>query len=247
LALRYLDGVLVELIAPNSRVLYWKPYSEQRFERVDIAERFDVPPHIASLVVAGQRSQPRVLGVEGVTAVVVPEHGVGMLYAHGKLDRLLGPGLHAFYRFNRDLKAEVVDLRVQAMEVTGQEILTRDKVALRVNLSAGYRIGDAKLAFGRQAKPADTLHRALQFGLRAAVGTRTLDELLESRDALDAVLASHVRQAIEGFGLIVESVGVKDIVLPGDMQAILAKVVEATWPAFLSLLDLAQPRPSGRS
>ncbi len=60
----------------------------------------------------------------------------------GELARTLLPGLHAFWRFNRAVKVESVDLCWQTLEVSGQEILTRDKVSLRVNLSAVYRVAD---------------------------------------------------------------------------------------------------------
>ncbi len=93
------------------------------------------------------------------------------------------PGLRAFCRFGRDVRVEFVDLRLQVIEVAGQEILTKDKVPLRVNLNAGYRVTDVLVAFAKQAKPVDYLYKELQFGLRAAVGTRTLDELLENKVA----------------------------------------------------------------
>jgi regulator of protease activity HflC (stomatin/prohibitin superfamily) len=247
-ALRYENDVLVELIAPNARRLYFKGYTEFRHEAIEIAERFEVAPAIASVIVYGARAGRKVEGAEaGVLPVPVPEHFVGVLFVDAKLERLLDPGLHAFYRFNRDLRVEFVDLRLQAIEVSGQEILTKDKVALRVNLTAGYRIADVKLAFAKQAKPVDYLYRELQFGLRAAVGTRTLDELLENKGVIDEVVSDHIRKVVDGFGLTVESVGVKDIILPGDMKAILTKVVEAEKSAQASVIRRREETAATRS
>jgi regulator of protease activity HflC (stomatin/prohibitin superfamily) len=152
---------------------------------------------------------------------------VAVLYVDGKVEALLDAGLHAFWKFRREIGAELVDLRLQVLEVAGQEILTRDKVSLRVNLTAGYRVVDVLAAYAKQAKPMDFLYKELQFGLRAAVGTRTLDELLENKSVIDEVVEAHIRRRVAGFGLEVDSVGVKDIILPGEMKAILAKVVEA--------------------
>jgi regulator of protease activity HflC (stomatin/prohibitin superfamily) len=95
----------------------------------------------------------------------------GTVWIDGKVQRLLVPGSYAFWKFNRNVTVELVDLRLQAVEVQGQEILTRDKVALRLNLSATWRFTDVLTAFTQLAKPADHLYRELQFGLRAAVGT----------------------------------------------------------------------------
>src|SRR5512134_2053069 len=248
-ALRYENGVLVELIAPNARRLYFKGYTETRHEVIDIAERFEVPPVVERLLVFGGRTGKAVVGVgpESMFAVPLPEHSVGLLYVDGKLDRVLEPGLHVYFRFNRDLKSDLVDLRLQAIEVSGQEILTRDKVALRVNLTAGYRISDVRVAFAKQAKPVDYLYKELPFGLRAAVGTRTLDELLENKGVIDEVVSVHIRKAVDGFGLIVESVGVKDIILPGDMKAILTKLVEAEKAAQANVIRRREETAATRS
>jgi regulator of protease activity HflC (stomatin/prohibitin superfamily) len=247
-ALRYDNGVLVELIAPNARRLYFKGYTEVRHEVIDIAERFEVAPALAAVIAYGARTGHKVQGAEvGVFPVPVPEHFLGVLFVDGKLHQLLEPGLHAFFRFNRDVRVEFVDLRQQAIEVSGQEILTKDKVALRVNLTAGYRISDVRVAFAKQAKPVDYLYRELQFGLRAAVGTRTLDELLENKGVIDEVVSAHIREAVDGFGLIVESVGVKDIILPGDMKAILTRVVEAEKSAQANVIRRREETAATRS
>jgi regulator of protease activity HflC (stomatin/prohibitin superfamily) len=87
-----------------------------------------------------------------------------------------------------------VDLRLQALEVTGQEILTRDKVALRLNLSATGRFTEVLEAYKELAEPAEHLYRELQFGLRAAVGTRSLDELLENETVIDEVVTAALRR-----------------------------------------------------
>ena len=127
----------------------------------------------------------KVAGVDGVFVAQVPQYHVAVLYVDGKVHGLLEAGLHYFWKFNRDVKAEIVDLRLQVLEVAGQEILTQDKVTLRVNLTAGYRVTDVLTAYAKQAKPMDYLYKELQFGLRAAVGTRTLDELLENKSVID--------------------------------------------------------------
>jgi regulator of protease activity HflC (stomatin/prohibitin superfamily) len=170
--LRSENGVLVEVLAPGTRRLYWKGLVDVRIEVIDIGASADVPPALAARLVQTQLRQRAVAGLAGVLQVQVPEHGTGVLSVDGKVDRLLAPGAHAFWKFNRQVAVELVDLRLQALEVSGQEILTRDKVALRLNLSATWRFTDVLKASTQLAKPVDHLYRELQFGLRAAVGTR---------------------------------------------------------------------------
>ena len=244
--LRIENGVLAEVLAPNTRRLYWKGYIDVRVDKVDVANDFAIDPQLVPQLVAGTRA--KVTGAaENVLALLVPEHHVVVLYVNGKAERLLEAGLHAFWKANRDLRGELMDLRLQVLEVAGQEILTKDKVTLRVNLTAGYRVSDVLTAFSKQAKPVDFLYKELQFGLRAAVGTRTLDELLENKTVIDEVVGDHIRRRVAGFGLEVESVGVKDIILPGDMKLILAKVVEAEKAAQANVIRRREETAATRS
>lgn len=186
-------------------------------------------------------------GLTGVLLAQVPAYHVGMLKIDGKIARLLEPGVAAFWRFARDVAVELVDLRLQALEVGGQEILTRDKVALRLNLSATWCYADVLHAFGQLQKPVEHLYRELQFALRAAVGTRSLDELLEDKQAIDDVVIAQVRTRLAQSGVDVRSVGVKDIVLPGDMKTILAQVVEAEKSAQANVIRRREETAATRS
>jgi regulator of protease activity HflC (stomatin/prohibitin superfamily) len=246
-ALLYKNGVLDEVLAPNTRRLYWKGYIEVRHEVVKVADELAIEPKLAAQLV-NAAGQARVAGAaNAVLVTVVPEHAVGVLYVDGKVHGLLPAGRHAFWKFDRELRVDHVDLRLQVLEVAGQEILTRDKVTLRVNLTAGYRVSDVLIAFSKQAKPVEFLYKELQFGLRAAVGTRTLDELLENKTVIDEVVGDHIRRRVAGFGLEVESVGVKDIILPGDMKLILAKVVEAEKAAQANVIRRREETAATRS
>ncbi|HEX2011747.1 MAG TPA: SPFH domain-containing protein [Roseateles sp.] len=245
--LRSENGVLVEVLAPGTRCLYWKGLVDVQVEVIDIGASADLPPALAARLVQTQLRQRAVAGLAGVLQVQVPEHGTGVLSVDGKVERLLAPGSHAFWKFNRQVAVELVDLRLQALEVSGQEILTRDKVALRLNLSATWRFTDVLKASTQLAKPVDHLYRELQFGLRAAVGTRSLDELLENKSVIDEVVTAQVRDRLASYGLALDSVGVKDIVLPGEMKTILAQVVEAGKAAEANVIRRREETAATRS
>ncbi|PZP32425.1 MAG: hypothetical protein DI603_10360 [Roseateles depolymerans] len=245
--LRSENGVLVELLPPESRRLYWKGLVDVQVEVLSLEASAELP---AALTARLQQTQlrPRALaGLAGVLQVVVPEHGAGLLWVDGKVERLLLPGSYAFWKFNRQLNVELVDLRLQAVEVSGQEILTRDKVALRLNLTATWRYTDVLAAHKALAKPAEHLYRELQLGLRAAVGTRSLDELLENKSVIDEIVAAQVRARLSAYGLALGSVGVKDIVLPGEMKTILAQVVEAGKSAEANVIRRREETAATRS
>ncbi|MPV58391.1 hypothetical protein CFB46_22335 [Burkholderia sp. HI2761] len=245
--LRYEDDVLVEILAPGTRRLYWRGLTAHRLERIDLAQDSMLPAALVKRIAQPSLRARGVTGLTGVLLVQVPAYHVGVLKIDGKIERLLDAGTSGFWRFNRNVAVEPVDLRVQALEVGGQEILTRDKVALRLNLSATWRYADVLHAFGQLQKPVEHLYRELQFALRAAVGTRSLDELLEDKQSIDEVVIAQVRARLENSGVDVRSVGVKDIVLPGDMKTILAQVVEAEKSAQANVIRRREETAATRS
>ncbi|VWC14680.1 SPFH domain-containing protein/band 7 family protein [Burkholderia aenigmatica] len=245
--LRYEDDVLVEILAPGTRRLYWRGLATHRLERVDLAQDSVLPAALVKRIAQPALRARGVAGLAGVLLAQVPAYHVGVLKIDGKIERLLDAGTSAFWRFNRDVTVELVDLRLQAIEVGGQEILTRDKVALRLNLSATWCYADVLHAFGQLQKPVEHLYRELQFALRSAVGTRSLDELLEDKQSIDDVVIAQVRARLGHSGVEVRSVGVKDIVLPGDMKTILAQVVEAEKSAQANVIRRREETAATRS
>jgi len=179
--------------------------------------------------------------------IIPPASHAGVLKIDGETQALLPPGLTAYWKVNHLVEAEIVDLRLQVLEVAGQEILTRDKVNLRLNLAANWNYSYVLQAFSQLTKPVDHLYRELQFALREAVGTRTLDELLENKQIIDDVVSAQVAERMASFGMTVASLGVKDIVLPGDMKTILTKLVEAEKSAQANVIRRREETAATRS
>jgi regulator of protease activity HflC (stomatin/prohibitin superfamily) len=244
----YQDGRLSGLLTPESRTAYWRGPVKVRVEVQDIAADFRLPQRLAMQLAHGPAATA--IGRAALGAIlfaVVPERHLGLLLVDGVIAETLGPGLHAFWRHNRELKLVPVDTRLQAMEVQGQEILTKDKVSLRVNLSATYRVVDPVRAHTGQGNFAEQLYRVLQFGLRQTVGARTLDVLLGNKGELDGEIHRCAAAKVEEYGLQVDGVGVKDLILPGDMRDILNQVVEAEKVAQANVIRRREETAATRS
>ncbi|WP_353637391.1 slipin family protein [Citrobacter portucalensis] len=241
----YVNGVLQEILPPGTRRLYWRAEEALKLVRMD-TRQVSVPVEVMNAVLQPRRNGT-VKGREAILTVQVPAWHVGVLKIDGETQTLLPPGLTAYWKVNHLIEAEVVDTRLQVLEVGGQEILTKDKVNLRLNLAANWRYGDVLLAFGQLTKPLDHLYRELQFALREAVGTRTLDELLEDKQVIDEVVSAQVKARMTPFGIEVASLGVKDIVLPGDMKAILSQLVEAEKSAQANVIRRREETAATRS
>jgi regulator of protease activity HflC (stomatin/prohibitin superfamily) len=242
----YKNGKLAGVLAPGKRQVYWKGPIEVRVEGIDLTEDPEVPAGVARLL--ARAKQPLATqAAEAVTAVEVPDTAVALLIVDGKLAKLLGPGLHVFWRLQRTIKTELVDRRVQAMEVSGQDILTRDRVSLRINLTALWQVADAVQARAALQSFVEYIYKELQFALREAVGSRTLDELLGAKGELDREIESAARGKIEQHGIRLVSVGIKDVILPGDMKEILNRVVEAEKLAQANLIRRREETAATRS
>jgi regulator of protease activity HflC (stomatin/prohibitin superfamily) len=242
----YKNGHISGVLAPGKRQLYWRGPVEVHVVKINIATDFEIPPGIAKVLVRAKASFAAQVA-EAVIATEVPDTALGLLMVDGVLVRVLEPGLHAFWKFQRALKIELVDRRIQAMEVAGQEILTRDKVSLRVNLTALWQVLDVVKARGMLSNFVEFAYKELQFALREAVGTRTLDALLGEKGVLDREIGAAVRAKLEDHGLAVHSVGVKDVILPGEMKTILNQVVEAEKVAQANLIKRREETAATRS
>ncbi|MFC5576835.1 slipin family protein [Lysobacter niabensis] len=235
------NGKLEDVLAPGTRKLYWKGLVAVEVQAVSLANGLDVE--------AGVVRRLRQLGVlERITvSLIVPEENAGLLFIDGKLVRTLPPGAYAFWNFQKNVAVELVELRVQSMEVSGQELLTRDKVSLRVNLAASIRVTDPVAARTKVAKYGDYVYRELQYGLRKAIAAKTLDELLGDKASLDADIFGYVRGSVVQLGIEVLGVGVKDVILPGEMKEILNSVVQAEKAAQANVIRRREEANATRS
>ncbi len=235
------NGRLEDVLAPGTRRLYWRGLVRVEVQRVALSEGLDVRTDaMQRLRQLGQLSRVAV-------AVEVPAESMGLVFVDGTLARTLAPGAYAFWNFRKNVAAEVFDLRVQSVEVSGQELLTRDKVSLRVNLAASMRVTDPVAARTKVAKSGDYLYRELQYALRRAVSARTLDELLGDKASLDADIFAGVHGKVSGFGIEVLGVGVKDVILPGEMKEILNGVVQAEKAAQANVIRRREEANATRS
>ena len=246
-ALVYLNEHAAAVLGPAERKLYWKGVVKVRIERFDLSEGIALDARLTKRLVNGRDAQVLAVASKAVYARVVPDGHVGLLYVDGELTETLAAGLHAYWNVTHAVGVELVDLRVKALEVQGQEILTKDKVALRINVTATYQYVDPSKAVRAVKDPLDQLYKEIQFGLRAAVGTRKLDALLEDKTAIDRDIADHLGKRFAEIGISVISVGVKDIILPGDMKDLLGKVVEAEKAAQANVIRRREETNATRS
>lgn len=233
------DGEPKHLVLPNTTRAFWKTLTQVDVEMIDTAADMRIAKrHLDRLDLAR---------VPVAVNAVVEAHEAGLLMVDGKLEGRLPPGRHAFWQVGRTVKVTKIDLRPQPLEITAQEILTKDRVGVRVTLTAFYQIADPEKAVMASGDVPGTLYRLVQFAIREAVATRTLDDILAARDTIDQEVRAFVKDRAAELGAVVKEIGVKDVILPGDVRDLLNKVVEAERVAKANLIRRQEETAATRS
>jgi regulator of protease activity HflC (stomatin/prohibitin superfamily) len=235
----WVDGRFSHVLPPGLYA-YWTTARDVKVEVIDArAVRFthpDLP------VVLKSALAERVL-----TQVAVPAGHAGVCFRDGGYEETLPAGRYAFWKDVAEVKVVPVDLREQVVDIAGQEIMTADKVTLRLNALATYRVTDPRLAVSVTEDARQALYRETQLVLRALVGARELDGFLADKDGVVAELEQGLRRRLPALGMELIAAGIRDVILPGEMKELLNKVTEARKAAEANLIVRREETAAMRS
>jgi regulator of protease activity HflC (stomatin/prohibitin superfamily) len=179
--------------------------------------------------------------------VRIEEYQRGILLVNGRRASVLEPGLHVLWKGVAIARVVVSDTRETLLEVAGQELLTADRVSVRLNFTVVFHVEDVVKASGTASDPQAVLYREAQLALRAAVGSRDLDTLLADREEVSREVLGVLRAKAAAYGHAIRSAGVRDIILPGEIRDLLNKVTEARKAAEAALITRREETAAMRS
>ena len=166
--------------------------------------------------------------------VIIKDTHRGLMYEDGVLKQILEAGrfvipMQMDLWFYRTPKVEVVliDVRERDLTIKGQEILTGDKVAIRVSIIVQFRVTDPKAALHEVERYEDRLYSDVQLAARRSLASMTLEEILTNRNRLSEDILSDVKGAAATYGVAILRADVKDLIFPGNLQEIMNKVLAA--------------------
>lgn len=165
----------------------------------------------------------------------------GLWYEDGVLTQILGAGryelpepelwpeMRRFFGLKRRPKVEVVlvDMRARDLTIKGQEILTADKVAIRVSILVQFAVVDPKAALHAVANYEDRLYSDVQLAARRSLASMTLEDILTNRTRLSEDILREVKESATSYGVAIARADVKDLVFPGNLQEIMNRVLAA--------------------
>lgn len=165
----------------------------------------------------------------------------GLLYEDGVLVKVLGAGRYElpnrdrFHELRRALGLKrkplveivLVDMRARDLTIKGQEILTADKVAIRVSILVQFAVVDPKAALHAVANYEDRLYSDVQLAARRSLASMTLEDILTNRTRLSEDILREVKESAISYGVAIARADVKDLVFPGNLQEIMNRVLAA--------------------
>ena len=159
----------------------------------------------------------------------------------------LTAGVYRFWRNNTSIKISKADMRQLQLEITGQELLTKDKAAVRINFYTQYKVVDIERALLENKDYEKQLYVAMQLVLRAYVGQYTLDELLERKENIAMAVFEDTKATAEKLGLQILNCGMRDVILTGEMKEIMNQVLVAQKKAQANIITRREETASTRS
>ena len=175
--------------------------------------------------------------------VIIKNTHRGLWYEDGVLVRTLDAGRHVIPRraklLGRRPRVEVVlvDVRERELTIKGQEILTSDKVAIRVSIVVQFRVTDPAAAMDRVAEYEDRLYSDVQLAARRSLASMTLENILTNRTRLSEDILAEVLETAAGYGVQIQRADVKDLIFPGNLQEMMNRVLAAERLSHAQLVE----------
>lgn len=160
-----------------------------------------------------------------VRPIVLNEYERGVAYFLGRYTGMIGPGLHFIVPLLQTVKK--VDIRVKAVDIPKQEVVSKDNVSYKMNAVIYYKVDDAAKTINEVENVFWAVSQLAQTTMRRIAGEATLDELLSNREKIAKEIMAAVDPITEEWGINVSSVELKDIELPESMVRTMAKQAEA--------------------
>src|SRR5580692_6139196 len=157
---------------------------------------------------------------------VAQEYERGVVFRLGRYRGLRGPGLYWIFPLGIE-RAVTVDIRTRTVSAEQQETITRDSVTIKVNAVLWYRITDAARSVISVADAPAAVYQLALTGLRNIIGQHDLDEVLQERNKINALLRESIAGSTSEWGLEVQRFEMKDVELPEAMQQVMAMQAEA--------------------
>ena len=227
-------------IVMEGEALYWNVYETNEIRLVDVTgtqiTEEQIPFRYLHLIPAPIYKK-----------ITINEGETGLLYIDGQYTRQLGCGTWYYWVCAHDVSCKIFNLKIQQLDVSGQEILSSDKVGIRLNILCSYRITDPVSLIRKMEGSGKLLYTKLQLLAREYAGQYRLDELLARKESIGTYLYGQMKEVESEYCVEILDVGIKDIILPGEIREIMNTVLVAEKKAQANVIMRREEVASTRS
>jgi regulator of protease activity HflC (stomatin/prohibitin superfamily) len=239
IVLQYENGIFKNVLTVG-KYAFWKSIVQYDFIKANTAN-MEIDAAIDKNILANK------LVIPFLRHYVVESYEKGLLFVDGKFVQVLESGIYQWWKNATAIIVVKADIRQQQLEINGQEILTKDKAALRINAWAQFQLENMEKALIENKDYEKQLYIILQLVLREYVSAFNFDELLEKKDNLANFIVENVQAKAAALGVLVNGFGIRDIILPGDMKDIMNQVLIAEKKAQANVIMRREETASTRS
>jgi archaellum component FlaF (FlaF/FlaG flagellin family) len=219
IVLQFANGNFKEVLTAGNYA-FWKGIIKNEFTKVDLSKIYITENIPVNLL---ENAKIRLF----TRKFQVLSNEKGLLFVNGAFVKELIAGTYYFWNNAITVDVKMIDIRQQQLEISGQELLTKDKAGLRINFFVRYQVIDIMKALIDNKDVEKQLYVLMQLALRAFVGNFTLDELLSRKETIAKEILEQVASKISQLGIAVSDAGIRDVILPGDMKEIMNQVLVA--------------------
>lgn len=234
----YINGTL-RAFASKSEYIFWNVFDKYEIQLISMEET-EIPSEVT-------RQMLSVIPARYYTTVVVPEGQTGLVYYDKVFQKTLTPGTYYFWNYRKEVTARVIDMKQTQMEIVGQEILTKDKIGIRMNVTCTYKIKDAVAVMENINNLEQQLYSAVQLVIREMTGNYKLDEILELKETISKEIFEKLKAKEKEYYIEFQAAGIKDIILPGEIRDIMNSVLVAEKTAQANVIARREEVASTRS
>jgi regulator of protease activity HflC (stomatin/prohibitin superfamily) len=238
IALHYIDGRLTTILT-SGEYAFWNIFKKHTFEIIDISN-----PELSEDI---DLKIFNYIPIRLYTKIVVEEGEVALLYFNSKFQRELKSGVYYFWNSGIKITHQIIDMRIQQLDISGQEILTTDKVGLRINFVCYFKVTDAVKLLSKVKDYKNQIYILTQLVLREYVGKYRLDEILEQKEAIAEFVLTKLIEKQSDYHIQFTEAGIKDIILPGEIREIMNTVLIAEKKAQANVITRREEVASTRS
>ena len=232
------NGVAKKVLT-EGEYLYWNVWNRYSMELLDMRE-----PEAANQVNKAYLAR---IPLKYYKKIEIQPGELGILYYDNKVVKELEAGTYYYWVYSRDVLCRIVDLKVKPLEISGQEILTADRIGVRINLMCTYKVVDPGTMIETIKNLENQVYACVQLVIREYVGRYRLDELLQQKEEISQFIFKRLKEAEGDYCIKFCSAGIKDIILPGEIRDIMNTVLVAEKKAQANVITRREEVASTRS